>query len=936
MSTGTDVLGNAAGVAQVRVTGESISKFESTGNALVRFAPLHEWVSLTILAWMMANVGWSVQLAGWGDLPSIIPTLLMGMLAAFIVPKLNLNWYLVTVYAIGLGVFVVLWQGSVQATGGQPFARGADSVSRFIAWIEVARGGGISTDTVPFALMFITASWISAYAVTALTFKFKSPWLPTVLLSMVILTNLSYRHGEHEHTFFLFLIGGVSLFAHLTTIRRIERWKAEGISYTKKLAWSTVQDGVLLAIPIVVIGALLPVWEPRSEQLKETWDWFRSPFLALQEPANRLLAGVDGPGNNRLFAMPSQTMAFGGSVKLTQEPLLWVSSKYVVPHAGRIYQHYTSQGWLNDATTEVSAPARSALTLAPEELARERVSLGYIPLVDTRTVVPAGGVFSVDRNAIVQILDPMVWRVPLSGSAEPLILMPSDIKKVGFAVRSAVNDLVPVDRIHKRSSNRRRLVTPDIAEQIIEKLKIVGNEGADPTISRTVIDDAGVEQTLKTVLEPLSGDAASIDWDVTETRIVVDGDSGLVTNIVFERETPIQQISVLLAKEAKEEEEFSIQTFVSTATDEQLDEAGVDYPRSVTDRYLQLPTSLPAEVWHLAADIVSDAEAVTPFEKAEAVKEFLRSQEYSLEISGPDHGTDGVYYFLFQTQDEPCASVDEDCHPEAIKGYSQYFGSSAAVLLRAVGVPARFIAGWGPGEYVPDAEMFLIRDADRHGWTQVYFPEYGWIDYEVTPGQVSPGRGQLPFVISEDVGAPTGSLGTIEDDQAYLDDLDELERIAALLRAREGSNFSGNDSGSDLLDIPWRALAWTGGVLAFTVIVSSTWWISLRGMDAPTKAYARMNRIAVLMGMRRRPNETVMEFAAILGDRTANAREHASLIAIEYQRQVYSDSMCLRAEDGELPKRLERAWRGVARALLIRRLKLMTGLNGDSMAGRRI
>jgi len=636
-----------------------------------------------------------------------------------------------------------------------------------------------------------------------------------------------------------------------------------------------------------------------------------------------------------LFAMPSQTMAFGGSVNLTQDPLLWVSSKYVMPHAGRIYQHYTSQGWLNDAATEVRAPARSALTPAPEELARERVSQAYIPLVDTRTVVPAGAVFSVDRNAVVQILDPMVWRVPLSGSAEPLISMPPDIREVGFAVRSAVNDLAPVDRIRTRGANRRRLVEPDIANEIIEKLKMITEVRVDPTITRTFLDNAGVEQTLETVLEPFSGAAESIDWDVIETRLVIDGDSRLVTHIVIEREAPIEQISVLLAKEVKENEGFSIQTFVSTATDEQLDEAGVDYPTWVTDRYLQLPTSLPAEVWHLAEEIVSDAEAVTPFEKAEAVKKFLRSQEYSLEIAGPEHGTDGLYYFLFQTQNEPCASVDKDCHIEKVKGYSQYFGSSGAVLLRAVGVPARFIAGWGPGEYFPEAEKFLIRDADRHGWTQVYFPEYGWIDYEVTPGQASPGRGQLPFVIGDDVGAPSGSLGSIVDDQAYLDDLDELERIAALLRARGLFNSSDDDSESGL-NIPWRALAWTGGVVAFIVIVSSAWWVSLRGMDAPTKAYARMNRTAVLMGMRRRPNETVMEFAAILGDRSAGAREHASLIAIEYQKKVYSDSMGLGDKDEELPKRLEGAWRGVARALLIRRLRQMIGLSGNSTADRRI
>ena len=54
----------------------------------------------------------------------------------------------------------------------------------------------------------------------------------------------------------------------------------------------------------------------------------------------------------------------------------------------------------------------------------------------------------------------------------------------------------------------------------------------------------------------------------------------------------------------------------------------------------------------------------------------------------------------------------------------------------------------------------------------------------------------------------------------------------------------------------------------------------------------------------------MVEFAAILGDRSAGAREHASLIAIEHQKKVYSDSVGLRDKDEELPKRLEGARRG--------------------------
>ena len=51
-----------------------------------------------------------------------------------------------------------------------------------------------------------------------------------------------------------------------------------------------------------------------------------------------------------------------------------------------------------------------------------------------------------------------------------------------------------------------------------------------------------------------------------------------------------------LARDIAKDDTFSIQSFVSLATDEQLNEAGTDYPTSITDRYLQLPDSLPDEV----------------------------------------------------------------------------------------------------------------------------------------------------------------------------------------------------------------------------------------------------------------------------------------------------------------------------------------------------
>ena len=167
-----------------------------------------------------------------------------------------------------------------------------------------------------------------------------------------------------------------------------------------------------------------------------------------------------------------------------------------------------------------------------------------------------------------------------------------------------------------------------------------------------------------------------------------------------------------------------------------------------------------------------------------------------------------------------------------------------------------------------------------------------------------------------------GAIGSAEDELAFLSDIADLERLAREARESGAANSQGAiDGGSDGFVFPWRPIAWTGGGIGAVLLAVFAWWLSLRGLDAPTRAYARMNRIAALMGMKRRSNETAKEFATILGDQTFAAREHASLIADEFQRRVYARASGSTEIDSEMSKRLEGAWRRVARALVAHRVR---------------
>ena len=151
------------------------------------------------------------------------------------------------------------------------------------------------------------------------------------------------------------------------------------------------------------------------------------------------------------------------------------------------------------------------------------------------------------------------------------------------------------------------------------------------------------------------------------------------------------------------------------------------------------------------------------------------------------------------------------------------------------------------------------------------------------------------------------------------------DTVELVLVALKGGNIparSDSETGDDFV-FPLRPFAWAGGVIGLVLVGMFLWWLSLRKMDAPTRAYARMSW---LLGMKRRPNETSIEFATNLGGRTVDAMEPATHIAIEFQRRVYSGPVGSTDRPDDYEKQLTRAWRKVALALVVHRIRQLGGI----------
>ena len=167
-------------------------------------------------------------------------------------------------------------------------------------------------------------------------------------------------------------------------------------------------------------------------------------------------------------------------------------------------------------------------------------------------------------------------------------------------------------------------------------------------------------------------------------------------------------------------QKYTVTSSVISASPGELAEAGTDYPEEIKQYYLQLPDSLPDRVRVLSAEIT--ANATTPYEKVLAIGDYLSQLSYNLKADNPPEGVDAVEFFCFSEKSGACGD----------------FATAMVVLLRAAGVPSRFCTGYRYGELDPDSGKYAVLVSNRHAWAEVYFPGYGWAEFESTPGSSSP------------------------------------------------------------------------------------------------------------------------------------------------------------------------------------------------------
>jgi len=342
-----------------------------------------------------------------------------------------------------------------------------------------------------------------------------------------------------------------------------------------------------------------------------------------------------------------------------------------------------------------------------------------------------------------------------------------------------------------------------------------------PLTVRVTIDQSFAERRLVTAGEPLTADRRS----------------ELVTGAA-----PADLLGIAPAERVNDSDTYTTVGTISLAPEQALIVAGANYPAWVRERYLALPEHLPPDVAQLARAVTAGADS--PYVAARLIEQFLREQyPVDLAIDRPPPRADAVAYFLF----------------DARRGYFDYHASAMAVMLRTLGVPARVSVGFALDDADLDAEtkQYVVSEERAWAWPEVYFPGFGWVEFNPTPGRSLVVRPQA----SETPAAP-GSVTT--DPLATQNAGDELlfgPNIAIEdLAPAEGTN-GGGGPGAVLAAVLLGLFALAAVALVMALGVRLAWERGLRGLDDEARRWAVVLRLAGWTGLRVDPHQTPLEVA---------------------------------------------------------------------------
>lgn len=306
-----------------------------------------------------------------------------------------------------------------------------------------------------------------------------------------------------------------------------------------------------------------------------------------------------------------------------------------------------------------------------------------------------------------------------------------------------------------------------------------------------------------------------------------------------------------------EGEHYQVTSFISRASPQDL--STVPFPQDNLDYwngdsnlttlhmfYLQVPNGLSRQVFHTAEQWTQGATGI--YGALKMLESHLSDQTqftYSLDNPPVPDNVDAVSWLL-----------------KTRHGYCTYYATAMTIMARHLGIPARVINGFYHGHLDSQRKVWVVDGSDAHSWVQAYFPGFGWINFDPTPGFALNGSQPAKQPVAKPTPtrlAPT-AIPTSKKKGTPL-------RSPSNPRSNGGLTSPGDANRKNMV-IELSLLALAGSILVLLVAVGRYWWRNLyAGSSLIAGAYWRVCRLASLVGLSPRAWQTPYEFSQVLCQR---------------------------------------------------------------------
>lgn len=362
--------------------------------------------------------------------------------------------------------------------------------------------------------------------------------------------------------------------------------------------------------------------------------------------------------------------------------------------------------------------------------------------------------------------------------------------------------------------------------------------------------------------------------------------------LAYDESGRVDLASVRASPPLRAGETYNLRATLNQITVTALQNAGENYPEWVTERYLQLPTSITPRTIQLAQAIAGDKE--TPYDKVLAITNYLRDNiEYSETVPPLPTDQELVDWFLFDLK----------------SGFCNYYATAEVVLLRSLGIPARLAVGYAQGEPVEASNAYVVLQRDSHAWPEVYFPGIGWVEFEPTLSQ-PPITRPLGLAGTDNAAQPTPPVTPLDRGDNFesprLRELEAAEEAAARQAANRaigiGTIVTGLLLALFLLFVSIRRNKQIRDRLPNLPIMLEAslrriglqppafirQWAQLARLSPISRSYQEINAALSRIGLKPAPTQTPSERVHSLEEALPPTGNPAHRLLTEYQTAIYS------------------------------------------------